>query len=336
MNFMNGIKSNKPIFVATFDDRFLIPKYIKYFIANTLQFCDLNFITPKKNINFKKTVNLKSKFKLRTINPNDQNGYKHVKYLFNELFVNYSTNNSIFEKSCFERWFALNAATNELKKDDIICLLDTDFLIGMKPIDLFNECISKKENDEIHLIANWNNKYLDTLSPEITFMTKSYLYGFCEYLITIYFSPAMKSKLLAEYFHTIGNGSRGGICDMRALGSYAKLHKNKIFNLNNLKNFKIIFNLNHFVDEEAHEFPNWKISFNQYRQILSSRDNSIKIIGTHFQGKAKDLINLACIGKRELNQYLVEKNFNKRKIALRKYIKKINFLINTIIKILFK
>ena len=75
MNFMNGIKSNKPIFVATFDDRFLIPKYIKYFIANTLQFCDLNFITPKKNINFKKTVNLKSKFKLRTINPNDQNGY---------------------------------------------------------------------------------------------------------------------------------------------------------------------------------------------------------------------------------------------------------------------
>ena len=76
MNPIDNINSDKSIFVASFDDRFLIPDYIKYFISYNLEFCDLNFISPKNNINLKKNVKCKSNFKLRIINPNNINGYR--------------------------------------------------------------------------------------------------------------------------------------------------------------------------------------------------------------------------------------------------------------------
>jgi hypothetical protein len=283
------------MFVATFDNRARTPYYFIPFIRNTSLFCDLNFITPAKKLPRNTSpISNPLEFELQILDPDSLPKYQYVKKLFDESFVNYSTNNDTFERACFHRWFALNASTTSLCSSDYICLLDTDFLIGMSPSDILEECLQRKENNDIQFIAMWDDDKPSSINPAITIMTKSYLFGFCEYLLTTYFSPSMKIQLLKEYFERIGNGLAGGICDMRALAAYSNLRIDTMFNLRELDNPRIIGNFNLFLDSKVGSTGDWKILSKSGKHTLQIKGESKQLIGTHFQGSAKVYMPLAC------------------------------------------
>ena len=284
------------MFVAAYDDRSVIPDYFIPFIRNTAAFCDLHLITPVKKLPRSAKLDSGSlEFKFQIIDPASLPAYQYVKQLFDDIFVNYSTNHDAFERACFHRWFALNASTTFLSSNDYICLLDTDFLIGMSPSDVLSQCLLRAENKDIQFVAEWDDELNVAIGPEITIMTKSFLYGFCEYLLTTYFSPSMRSQLLGEYFERIGNGLAGGICDMRALAAYSKLnYYDSAFNLRKLDAPQIIGNFNSFLNSEVGKTDNWKILFQSDRQTLQVAKESKQLIGTHFQGGAKVYMLLAC------------------------------------------
>ena len=318
------------IFVAAFDDRYLIPHHIIPFILNTTKYCDLNFITPKRYLKIDKNIKLNSKHKLNLINPSKLPKYDITKRLFNKFFVNYSTNNSYFERACFHRWFALNASTTHLKSGQVICLLDTDFLIGMNPKEILSDCVSYSNNGNLQFIAEWDEHNQGVIGPEITLMTKSYLFDFCKFLLTKYYASEMRSNLLSEYFDRIGKGLYGGICDMRALSDYAKNYKDQIFNLRELNSKYLIRNFNSFLKENI-EIPNWKISIKEKKQILYLSDSSKDLIGIHFQGDAKFHMDLILKNK-ELTDKSVIKNNKSVKVNFKKKINKFINLINLFIK----
>ncbi len=284
------------MFIAAYDDRYRLPDYITTFIRNTTNFCDLNFITPSTNLSTGgKLLSAPSRCRLNIIDPASLEYYQYARKLFDTAFVNYSTNSEAFERACFHRWFALNASTSNLVDTDYICLLDTDFLIGMNPDDVLAECISKANDNDLRFIAEWaDSDPIIAIGPEITILTKSFLYSFCEYLLTTYFSPSMTSQLLKEYFERIGNGLAGGICDMRALAAHANLYCSGLFNLGSLSTPQVIHNFNSFLDSDTGRTASWKILFQQDKQTLEIDADSRKLIGTHFQGGAKAFIPLVC------------------------------------------
>jgi len=296
-NIPQTIYSRPPMFVAAYDDRHVLPDYFIPFCRNASAFCDLHLITPAKKLpEGTKLDSGSSELKFQLIDPASLPAYQYVKQLFDGMFVNYSTNHDAFERACFHRWFALNASTTFLSSNDYICLLDTDFLIGMSPSEVLSQCLSRAENKDIKFVAEWDDAHTVAIGPEITIMTKSFLYGFCEYLLTTYFSPSKKSQLLREYFERIGNGLDGGICDMRALAAYSKLnHCGSVFNLRKLADPQIIGNFNAFLDTEAGKTGNWKILLQANRQTLQVPSESKQLIGIHFQGSAKAYMLLACV-----------------------------------------
>lgn len=287
------------MFVAAFDDRKAPPNYFVPFIRNTLEYTDLNLISPAKAIPY---VQQRSRFDVQLIDPARLPGYLAVKTLFDSVFINYSTNSFHFERTCFHRWFALNASTNLLNGSDYICLLDTDFLLGMAPAKVLSVC-QKSSRIDLDFIATWEDEVPVSIGPEITILTKSYLFGFCQFLLTTYFSDSTKSQLLGEYFDRIGKGLSGGICDMRALASYARLHPHSVFNLSSLGNPMIIDNFNSFLNSEQGTTNNWKLVFHSTGQMIHlSGDSQLPLIGTHFQGGAKAYMWLACSAKSEIKE----------------------------------
>jgi hypothetical protein len=303
------------MFVAAFDDRSITPDYIYSFIRNTTTYCDLNYLTPAKDITTNAKLDLsQTKYKLITIDPATLPQYDHAKQLFDDLFVNYSTNPDFVGRAWFHRWFALNAATTSLSNSDYICMLDNDFLIAMSPSDVLSHCLLSADNKELQLVTDWNyvstkgneipievmpyidfeNNYPKEIAPHITIMTKSFLYNFCKFILTAYYSPAMKDRLVGFYFDQIGNGRIGGISDMSALATYSMLnHHDHSFNIKNLDAFEIIGNFYSFFYSETGETDDWKILFQSDGQILQIGDKSKKLIGVHFQGSAKNFMSLA-------------------------------------------
>ena len=318
------------MFVTAYDDRVIMPDYFTPFIWNTTRFCDLHLIAPIKKL--KRSTKPNSKFMVQLIDPSALPKYRHTKRLFDDLFINYSTNNDSFERACFHRWFAINAATTTLNSNDFICLLDTDFLIGMNPSDVLSLCQSKAENFDIQFIAEWAGDEPVAIGPEITIMTKSYLYGFCRYLLTTYYSPPMRSQLLVEYFDRIGNGLSGGICDMRALAAYSKLHHGKIFNLQNIEYPQIIGNLNSFLKNEIGKTDNWNICFQSDIQTLNIANESKKLIGTHFQGSSKSLMCLAYRANGNITRDICVEHLASQKTYLRKKVNRLKYDIVRLIK----
>jgi hypothetical protein len=303
------------MFVAAFDDRPVTPEYIYSFIRNTTAFCDLNYFTPAQDIATNvKLDSSRSKYKLTTIDPDSLPQYRHVKQLFDDLYVNYSTNPDFFERPCFHRWFALNAATTSLDNNDYICLLDTDFLIGMHPSEVLSQCLLSAENKELQLIADWQFPstmdreipidlmphiyseiiYPKAIPPHIIIMTKTFLYDFCKFILTTYYSLGMKDQLVGYYFDAIGNGRIGGISDMTAIATYSmQNHYSYTFNIKNLDSFEIIGNFYSFFYSETGQSDNWKILFQSDGQELQIAGKSKKLIGVHFQGSAKTFMSLA-------------------------------------------
>lgn len=303
------------MFVAAFDDRPVTPEYIYSFIRNTTAFCDLNYFTPAQDIATNDKFDLsKSKYKLITMDPGGLPKYHHAKQLFDDLYVNYSTNPDFLGRAWFHRWFALNAATITLSSNDYICLLDTDFLIGMSPSDVLSHCLLSADNKDLQFVADWNYvstkghdipieilPYIDfeynypkEIAPHITIMTKSFLYDFCKFILTAYYSPGMKDHLVGHFFDQIGSGRDGGISDMSALATYSMLnHYDHTFNIKNLDTLAIIGNFYYFYYSEIGEAKDWKILFQSDGQELQIAGKSKKLIGVHFQGSAKTFMSLA-------------------------------------------
>jgi hypothetical protein len=185
----------------------------------------------------------------------------------------------------------------------------------MNPSEILLECISKSGNSNIKFIAEWDDDV--SIGPEITIMTKSYLFSFCKYLLTSYYSPALRSQLLGEYFDRIGNGQLGGICDMRALANYSKLYFDNAFNLKTLDEPLIITNFNSFLDKYG-STDHWKVSFQTDKQTLYAENKQSTLIGTHFQGRAKtymcfssgedsEITQRICLEHLRSNRYRLEK-----------------------------
>jgi hypothetical protein len=322
------------MFVAAYDDRVLTPSYFIPFIQNTTRFCDLHFISPA-NVSRKDTF-ANSEFKTRLVVPRSLKGYLYARKLFDASFVNYSTNRCSFERACFHRWFALNAATSSLSDSSFICLLDTDFLIGMSPSHVLSRCMSKIGGENIHFIAEWAGDEPVAIGPEITIMTKAYLFGFCKYLLTTYFSPGMKSQLCGEYFDRIGNGLPGGICDMRALAAYSRVRSNDIFNLRKLSDSLILDNFNTFLGSEVGKNESWKISFKSGMQSLHFNDELKTLIGIHFQGNAKLFMHLACRDSSELTRNDFLSYLARKRTFVDKFVSKFMVLINDLAKLLLQ
>lgn len=281
------------MFVASFDNRAALPEYIYEFLRHTTRFCDLNFITPIKPAKIvQKIQQQNSRFALQILNPRELPQYLSVQGLLADVFSNLSTNPYQFEKACFDRWLALNAATSHLEGDEYVCLLDTDFLIGMSPDFLAENCTKINGNKKYEFLAEWEiGAKPDAIGPEITILRKSYLFGFCKYMITNYFSRDMRNELRARYFDRIGNGLSGGVCDMTALGAYARKNSQNIFNLNELSDLVLVGNINRFL-QDPEQKADWVIDLNPASAALKANGQNKMIIGIHFQGHAKCLIAL--------------------------------------------
>ena len=279
------------MFTACFDDRRLLPAYFQVFLESTLIHTKLQLITNAKAIKSYdgKKISLQVFEGLAVKNPSELPYYTHTIKLFDKNYINYSTNKRWFEQACFNRWFALNAATCELNDEDYICLLDSDFLLGRQPGEILSQCTSQG-GQYFDIIAEWNNP-LVSVGPEITIIKKQSLFQFCRFLLTNYFSKSSDPMLQGEYFDRIGRGLPGGICDMRALACWMREGSVKSFNLNELRSSGFIRNLSEFISENRDE-DELALEFSQGNLRLLKATGNKELIGIHFQGQAKGFMKL--------------------------------------------
>lgn len=279
------------MYTAAYDNRKSLPHYFVPFLENTTRYCDLHLISPVRP-RLLSRVKDESEFSVSLVSPGALPQFQYVTDFFDTLFVNYSTNKASFEKACFHRWFALNAATTHLNEGEYVCLLDTDFLIGLSPSDVLAACQRQAGEKQTQFIAEWVGKIPNAVGPEITIMTKAFLHSFCKYLLTTYYSPEMRPRLIEEYFDAIGGGNPGGICDMRAFAAFYELNQDCCFNLQELKECQMIRNFNSFVKEQTRKNESWKLCFQDGVQTLHRGNEAAQLLGIHFQGSAKDLMHL--------------------------------------------
>ena len=276
------------MFITSYDDRMFLPSYVTPFLRNTARFGTINFITPAKNrLRRSKHSPVPGNSSVKILDPKALPQFGKIKTLFDGLFFNYSTNSADVERACFLRWFAVNQATADLDSEEYICLLDTDFLIGTEPSRVLEICQLVMADKKLELIAEWEGLAPVAIGPELTIMTKSFLYSFCEYLLTDYFSPSNAGELRKGYFSRIGNGMPGGICDMRALASFVKERGTECFNLRSLSTPGFIGNFNVFLGTELAREISWKLSSSGGSQTLETSSRTLELVGTHFQGSAK-------------------------------------------------
>lgn len=278
------------IFLTAYDDRKSPPSHLPHFIEQTLRYSNLNLIVPSILCLEKHTAFVGSKKnELILIGIESLPFWKETELLFRELFANYSTNRPEFEKSCFDRWFAINIATNHLEPDDFVCQIDSDFLIGTRPSEIVSAC-RKIAEDDIEIVAEWVNEPCRVISPAIIFIKKKTLFLFCEYVLAEYYSPNNRSFRIKEYFSRIGNGLPGGVCDMRALGCFVDATKCRAFNLSKLTDFNVIGNLTAFRNANQAAGADWTLTNGMANQFLRLCEDEKRLIGIHCQGNAKVLI----------------------------------------------
>lgn len=214
--------------------------------------------------------------------------------LFDQRFVNYSTNHYLFERACFDRWFALNLATNELHDDEHVCLLDSDFLSALSPEILYSLCVNQSMDSHLDFISDW--EFVDgfetpLVRPSVTIIRKSALQNLCDFIFFEYFGSENSHTLLAEYYVHISRGKLGGVCDMRAIGCWLKSRKYQVFNVSQLHGYEMrsMNNVNFLIDLYAATNP-CHIKIGQGQISLNYGNHSINLLGIHFQGRSKHLL----------------------------------------------
>jgi hypothetical protein len=281
------------MYTASYDNRGGLPVDVLFFLAYTAARLPLHFLWASRPLIDPKLFRQAHRPSLlRIVHTHTVPFYPNVQKLFDERFVNYSTNPDAFERACFHRWFALNSATHHVGPEDYVCLLDTDFLIGLSPSKLLELCQREASVADLDFIADWDLIHDDAICPAITIIKKKALHHFCRYLIVHYFDSANQPALLTGYFDRVGNALPGGICDMRALAAWRKKYPVKSFNLRSFKAIQTISNLNEFIATRLPAGLPWQIRFQSDHQALFDGEHVSPLVGTHFQGDAKSYLCL--------------------------------------------
>jgi len=289
------------VFVAAFDDRKKIPEYICHFLRHTIRYADILFLTPA-NRGWRNASRESCVF----LHPKKLPRFENVVALFDLVFANYSTNSLRFERACFLRWFALNAATSNLSDADYVCLLDTDFILGVDPSVMLDRIHHEAGVDDgyFDFVSQWSPD-MNYVAPELTIFKKKTLFEFCLFLLTEFFEVSHSSALISSYFNRIGRGCSGGVCDMTALAAFLKARSLCAFNLRSEgeRLGRIVSNFNSFSAQMALDKKPWSIAWDGEQQLLLSDGQQHPLFGVHFQGSAKKHIQLFAAQRRAINSF---------------------------------
>lgn len=289
------------MFVAAFDNRKQLPGYVSHFLRHTTRYTPIVFLTPAS----KGWLN-QFPDSCEFLHPKKLPRFPKVENLFDQVFVNYSSNLSGFERACFLRWFALNAATTNLSDHDYVCLLDTDFILGVDPSALLESIHQQAGLDygTLDFVSQWNPD-LDHVAPELTIFKKRALFEFCLFLLTEFFDSNRAGDHITCYFNRIGLGLSGGVCDMTALASFLKEKRLNVFNLRETlcDEFAVISNFNSHVAEMAAAANPWEIFWDGDDQLLKVGVDVLPSCGIHFQGSAKRYIKTFAGRRMSINSW---------------------------------
>jgi hypothetical protein len=247
-------------------------------------------------------------------NNNIFNNNTNVKYLnmsdlhFHEIdifqnnFVNYSTNDYFRELFCFIRVFYMKKLM-DLEKIDKICHLDSDCILLGKTNNIFSNIDLNS-----YLLTNRNSTKNKNICNSGTIHSSLLTIDFCnkfiELCLDIYVNKSKFFLIEPKINYFKDNNLPGGICDMAL---YYLLFSEKIINVINLNKYieydneLCVFDDNINDSESYYEntsfiMENGKkkiIHKNNKLYIQDSNNNLIRLLSIHFQGPAKnDLINM--------------------------------------------
>lgn len=298
------------MFVASYDNRTLLPSYMGVFLEHSTFHAQVHLLSPAKTIGLQnaEAAHLASSPQLVLLDPATLNYYAEAESLFDSVFLNFSTNPAAYEKACFCRWLALDLATCHLADNDYVCMLDTDFVLGMHPEDILQICSEQAGGSGPGFIGSWSEQHPAAIGPELAFFQKKYLFQFCRYLLSGYFDPTNHPSLRGQYYDRIAKGLAGGICDMRALAGWLRSHDVLAFNLNAIRGYSFVHNFAAFVQQQCSDAPGWEIVVSNGRQTLNNTSWPEHLIGIHFQGATKPLMELlrgATAGESRLSDSII-------------------------------
>lgn len=220
--------------------------------------------------------------------------YSQLITIFENNFVNYSTNNHNFELICFLRIFFLY---NWMIKYNIEkCVhLDSDCVLVENLNNIYNDyniaySYQDKTQNEYHMVGSVHN----------SFLTKEFCKKFIDLCFRIYVTKEDYKLIEPKILYHKKNNIPGGICDMTI---YYLLVKHNIININNLNDIindsTYINNINDTYGCDGND--TWLT--NKYGKITIIKENElfyairkstntkIKLNTLHFQGGAKQLMN---------------------------------------------
>ena len=259
----------------------------------------------------------------------DISAYAYGSKDFDGLYKHHSTNNYFFEKTCFDRWFMINAL---IKSKNISHFLyaDCDVLLmeDMKPVHAriidggYTGSTMYFENGEGHSVT----------SAHTSFWSSALLDDFCRFICTKYaddiqFDAILKDTLAGKFYNNTN------VSDMILLDVFRTETQPKLLNLFTLEENNICFdfNVNAAFNGHKHTFvfnPEYHIKKLIRRKdgIFGRVDGSsteCKFYTLHFQGYVtKTLIPLyvtaQTINEGIKNRILAEYNFTTRKMKLLK------------------
>lgn len=210
-------------------------------------------------------------------------------------FVNYSSNSSNFEWSCFERVFILKYFMEEYNIESI-------FHIDSDNILLFNINDYPFEKNIAYCINNNYHQYRMSNSIHSGLLNKNFCNKFIELYQDIYINKSKFNLVKGKINYHTENGQyvRGGICDMTL---YYILNNENLIDVENLlipkNNIVFINNVNNGEGYESKEQYNLKnniidIKFTKSNICLIHdriNDEELQIFNIHYQGGAKRLLN---------------------------------------------
>ena len=205
-------------------------------------------------------------------------------------FINYSSNNKLFEWICFERIFILNFFMKEYNFEQIFHI-DSDNIL-LKDINTY----PFEKNIAYCITKNWHKNRMSN-SVHCGLLNLDFCDKFINLFSDIYINKT-KFYLIEEKINYHKN-ENGGICDMTL---YYLLVEKKIIDVQNLltpkNNMVFMNNINNGEGEESKEqyqlnnsIINVIVNNNKCYVYDKIHKKHIELFNIHFQGKAKILLN---------------------------------------------
>jgi hypothetical protein len=201
---------------------------------------------------------------------------------FENIYRHMSTNAHDIELFCFQRWFIIKDFVKRNRIDKFL-YLDSDVLLfcnasqHFKNFDSYEITICNERGPQYAYFSNTNS-----------------LSKFCEFINTLFIEGELNARLANEYKERLKANLHGGVCDMTAFFEYRNLFPGKVGDLAHIVQ-NSVFDDN-FSFSQGYEIENgrkkiyWKENM-PYGFHLETKA-LVKFNGLHFQGAAKDLIDL--------------------------------------------